>query len=548
MNRKSFLFTILIACAVNSAPFAASADVAIFNVRDYGATGVKSDDARPAIQKAIDECAKAGGGMVYLPPGDYTSGTIRMRSHVRFHIEAGATLFASKRDQDYDEIVPGASALLWGENLVNISFEGRGTVDGEIQHDHRPDDIQDWLIKENKDLMLRMGESITRSFPKDYPDRRKNFPRTMVLRHCKDVRITGLTFQRSPMWTLNWYACERVVVDGIAIYSDLEDGVWEDGIDPDGCKDVLITNSVIETGDDAIVLWSSDIWGPRRVCENITVTNCRLSSASSAFKFCDGNSAGIRNVLVSNVIITNSNRGISLMNFDGGFVRDVLFSNVTIDTRRFQWFWWGDGEPFHINLIRRHQIMEQPPGPNEPPAGEIRDVKLQNIIARGKGSSVLKGHPDSWLEGIDMENVKLYLSSDPKAYYHKGTGAMKIRWARNFTMRNVEVHWEDPIPQNWQNALDFQDVSGIELENVSARQSRAGETAPAVIFNQAEDVVVRNSRPQEGTGTFLNFRGEKTKRVVLRDNDFRRTRVPYRAEKNVRAGAIKTLNNMVPAK
>src|SRR2546430_15480970 len=64
----------------------------IFNVKDYGATGKKADNARTAIQKAIDACAKAGGGIVYLPPGDYTSGTIHLRSHVRFWIEAGATL------------------------------------------------------------------------------------------------------------------------------------------------------------------------------------------------------------------------------------------------------------------------------------------------------------------------------------------------------------------------------------------------------------------------------------------------------------------------
>jgi hypothetical protein len=543
---RPLLFAVLFA-ALAAPSSEAATGVALFNVRDYGATGIKSDDARPAIQKAIDECAKAGGGIVYLPPGEYTSGTLRMRSHVRFHIEAGATLFASKRDQDYELITPDSSALLWGEDLVNISFEGRGMVDGEIQHEHRPDDIQDWLIKENKDLMLAMGKSIMRSFPKDYPERRKIFPRTMLLRRCKDVRITGLTFQRSPSWTLTWYACERIVVDGVQIYSDLDDGVWEDGIDPDGCKDVLIKNSIIQTGDDAIVLWSYNFWGPPRVCENITVTNCILSSASSAFKFCDANSAGVRNVLVSNVIITNSNRGISLMNFDGGFIRDVLFSNVTIDTRRFQWFWWGDGEPFHINLIRRHQIMERPPGPNEAPAGTIRDVKFQNIIARGKGSSVLRGHPDSWLDAIDMENVKLYLSSDPKADYHKGTGAIKVRWARNFKMRNVEVHWEDPIPANWNSALDFQEVSGIELDNVSARQSRPGDAA-AIAFEQAEDVEVRNARPQEGTGTFLSFKGEMTRRVVLRDNDFRRARVPYRREPGVKAGAIKTLNNITTGK
>ena len=79
----------------------AEGNVSIFNVKNYGATGKKADNAQKAIQKAVDACAEAGGGTVYLPPGEYTSGTIHLRSHVRLYVETGATLFAS---QDSAEI------------------------------------------------------------------------------------------------------------------------------------------------------------------------------------------------------------------------------------------------------------------------------------------------------------------------------------------------------------------------------------------------------------------------------------------------------------
>ena len=59
-------------------------------------------------------------------------------------------------------------------------------------------------------------------------------------------------------------------------------------------------------------------FGPALPCENITVTNCRLSSASSAIKFCDGNMNAIRNVTIDNCVITDSNRGLAFMDFDGG--------------------------------------------------------------------------------------------------------------------------------------------------------------------------------------------------------------------------------------
>src|SRR5208282_232802 len=77
--------------------------VQIFNVKNYGATGNKADDGQKAIQSAVDACAKAGGGTVYVPPGEYTSGTIHLRRHVRFFIDAGATLYASTDPALYDQ-------------------------------------------------------------------------------------------------------------------------------------------------------------------------------------------------------------------------------------------------------------------------------------------------------------------------------------------------------------------------------------------------------------------------------------------------------------
>src|SRR5580698_6391304 len=90
-------------CASLMAPLLhAEEGVKVFNVRNYGATGNKAEDAQIAIQKAVEACAKAGGGTVYVPPGEYTSGTIHLRNHVRFYIDTGATLYASANPAHYD--------------------------------------------------------------------------------------------------------------------------------------------------------------------------------------------------------------------------------------------------------------------------------------------------------------------------------------------------------------------------------------------------------------------------------------------------------------
>ena len=537
-RRFSFWLCVL-AILLSGSYLHAAGHKAVFDVRDYGATGRKTDDARPAIQKAIEACAAAGGGEVYLPPGEYTSGTLHLRSHVRFFIEAGATLFASKHPKAFDK-----GALLYGQDLENITIEGRGTIDGQSEYEWRLDDMDDAYIRPNKLLMQALGKPLMRSFPKGFP-KQNVYPRMVLLLRCKDVRIAGLSFLHSPSWTINPYACERLVIDGIYIHTSLKEGVWADGIDPDGCKDVRIANSTIVTGDDAIVFYSSHIWGPALPCENITITNCRLSSASSALKFCDGNEVAVRNVTVDNCVITDSNRGIAFMVFDGGYVSDVVLSNLIVDCHRFDWFWWGDGDPIHFNIKRRSEVDGQPRA-NEPPAGSIRNVLIRNVIARGEGSCFINGHPDSWLDGVSLENIKLFLSADPAAPYDKTVHAMKFQWAKHLKLKDVEVIWDNPASDKWESALYLEDVKDLEISGFSGRQAHVGADAPAVVLNQVEEALIRNSEAQPGTSTFLRVEGNKSRDISLFGNDLRKANVPYHLGHEVE-DQITALSNFLPA-
>ena len=199
-----------------------AAGVVLFNVKDYGATGKRADDARAAIQKAIDACAAAGGGMVYLPPGEYSSGSIHLRSHVRLHIEAGSRLIASPDPTAYDYgQIPSKAALIYGEDLEDISIEGRGIVDGQAEYEWRPDDFERGY--NHKIMMEKLGKSLMRSFPKGFPPR-EVFPHLVWLGNCKDAHISGLTFLHSPSWTMALYACERMVIDSLYIYTSSEGG------------------------------------------------------------------------------------------------------------------------------------------------------------------------------------------------------------------------------------------------------------------------------------------------------------------------------------
>lgn len=504
----------------------------IFNVRDFGATAVKSDDGRPAIQKAIDACAAAGGGEVYLPAGEYTSGTLRLRSHVRIYVDAGATLFGSTDPQDFNgEPIASQAALFYGEGIENISIEGRGTVDGQAKYDWRlddPADMSDSFIRPAKRLMKSLGKPLMRDFPEGYP-RRTVYPHLVYLGHCKDVRISGISLLHSQSWTIAMYATERVVVDGIYIHTNLEEAVWCDGIDMDGCKNIRIANSTIETGDDCIIFISYNAWGPALPTENVTVSNCRLSSSATAIKFSEANAKGVRNVVIDNCMITNSSEGISFSVSDGGFVSDVEISNLTIALRRFDWYHvqGTQGGAIVFLLLSRAEWEDRPPRKGEPEPGVVRNVTIRNVIAHSMGPSNLDGNPNHPIEGLTLENIKLFMSSDPSAAYDVTTHAMRITHARNLKLKGIEVGWEKPTLDKWQSALDLEDVQGVVVDGFSGRQAWPQAAYPAIAFQNVSHAIIRNSVAEEGTGVFLKVSGDRSRDFWLYGNDLRNAKVPY---------------------
>jgi len=522
-----------------------AAGISIFNVEDYGATGVKTDNATPAIQKAIDACGQAGGGMVYLPPGEYISGTLYLRSHVRFHIEGGATLYASK-DMSLFNGQPRTdkAALLFAENVEDVTLEGRGTVNGQGGYIWREDDLDDVFVRPAKDLMRSLGKSLLRSFPEGYPER-KVYPHLVWMGKSTNVRITGLSFIDSQSWTMAFYAVERMTIDGVYVYTKPNDAVWADGIDMDGCRDVHISNSSITTGDDCIIFISGDAWGPARTCENITVTNCRLSASANAIKFSEGNMKGVQHVAIDNCVINDDSSGFSFAASNGGFVRDVVISNLTLNLKRFDWF-WGQGGFMGMTLKSSAEYHGKPVSKDDPAPGSIQNIMIRNIIVHAKGRAHIDGHPNSWIDGLTMENIKFFISTDPSAPFDWTTNAMQFHWVRNLKLKDIEIHWDEPKVDRWQSAISIEDGEGVEIDGFTGRQAWEGRDVPAILLKNVSDAMIRDSKAPEGTGTFLKVTGNASHDISLFGNDLRKAKVPVQLDADVEKNAVQTLDNFMP--
>lgn len=506
--KKIYLLTFLF-CAF----FHTNAQVnGIFNVRNFGAKGKKEQKATVNLQNALDECAKIGGGTVYFPPGDYLSGPIMMHSNIEIRLEAGATLFASRDVNDYlidvgykaDQQPTGSfkTTFLRGENLDNISITGLGVIDGQADQVWESLAEVDGFIKWETENARQAGIPMERAYQKDPK------VRLVYLMFCKNVLIQGVTIKDSPDWNLHLGRCSEVRIDGVKIYSSMKMGVNSDGIDIDACKNVTVSGCIIETGDDAICLKTTLLDGSIEACENIIVENCICTSSSTALKLGTESHGDFKNILFSNCIIPDCNRGLSIVIRDGATVNNVKFSGIMMHCSRRPFFWWGNGDPIWLVVLKRNSDSR---------LGKISDVTFENITAVGEGTSKLEGFEGSPLENIQFKNVKIEMTPEslPDKRANHGFMAYKVN---KLAMTDCKIVWNEDHPEpKWGSAFLFENIRDLRLDKLIGKQAPASK-APAILLSNVQEGIIERCKADSGTKTFIQVSGGNTRNLILNNN------------------------------
>ncbi len=334
------------------------------NVRDYGATGDGRTHDNGAIQQSIDACSAAGGGIVLIPPGRYVCGTIHLKANVELHLTTGATIVASEDLEAFpaletreDRRIP-LQALIFADKADHAAITGNGVIDG-----NGSDTPPTWHAARELDLR----------------------PAMVLLRDCRHVRVRDVTLQRSKSWTLHLLRCDDAMIRGVTIRNNWPNS---DGIDPDGCRRMVISDCDLDCGDDCIVIKSTK----GDVCDSITVTNCVLRTNCAAIKLGTESIGPIRNITVSNCVIHTWGHGlpIGLYAKDGGGYENITIANIVANCEDAAF-------PIIIDVTPRLDPSEK--------AGRIRNVIIDSAIINANGRCYIEGTAAEPVENIAMTNI-----------------------------------------------------------------------------------------------------------------------------------------------
>lgn len=474
-----------------AAQLAAGTGAATCDVRAFGAIGDGKRLDTGAINAAIRASAREGGGTVEFPPGVYLTGTIEVLSNITLHLQAGARILGSPNPSDYrsiDRSTEGrSSSLILAQGAENIAILGPGSIDGngrsfvmQPRQPHPPGFFDPAATRQGKAFFDRNQEN------RDGPDRMLERPGVLVLLvECRALALRGLSVVDAPNWCIHLAGCRSAVLAGLTVRNSLRIPN-ADAIDLSSSRDVSVTDCNLEAGDDGIAVSPcADGYSPG-VAENITVSNCVITSRSAGVRL-GWAARDIRHLRFERLVIRDSNRGIGIFARGRENIEDVTFSDVSIETHLVDGAWWGLGEPVHISVV--------PYGPDGS-LGRVSGVRFENVIASSEAPVVLYSRDPGRIRDVLFSNCRLRIRRGALDGYYGGNldlrpvspSALGISrrdlagllacGVENLELRNLGLEWLGATSAFFTAGIEAEGCRNLVVEGLRGGGPRAG--APAL--------------------------------------------------------------------
>jgi polygalacturonase len=444
-----------------------------FNITRFGAKPDGITLNTEAINKAIEACSVAGGGVVYVPQGVWLTGPIVLKSNVNLYVSRAALLQFTGDKSQYKLVATNFEGKktvrnqppISGRDLENIAITGEGVIDGngDVWRAVKKDKLTESEWKElvasggivNADgktwypsegyILGEQKKGITGTAVNDYTAI-KDFlrPNLLVLTNCKKVLLQDATFQNSPAWCLHPIYCENLTVDGIKVRnpSYAQNG---DGLDIESCSYVEVKNSTLDCGDDGICIKSGkDEEGRKagKASQYIIISNNVVYRGHGGFVIGSEMSGGAHDIFVTDCTFIGTDIGLRFKTTRGRggvveniFIRNINMQNIASDAISFDMYYFAKAP----NLAASGGKVDIPPVDEGTP--QFRKFYIDNVVCSGAERAMLiRGLPEMSIQDIYLRDVVIKSRRGVELVEASGVGFSNVvlECANSSPLINVE--------------------------------------------------------------------------------------------------------------
>jgi len=476
-----------------------------------------------AINKAIDECARQGGGTVLIPRGSFVTGPIIMKSNINLHLDKGALVIFSPDFKQYPLVTSSFEGVdaarcqshVVAENLENIAITGPGIMNGNGYYwrpvkkekltetqwkQHMQDyggvltaDRKTWYASEKAlkgSLTNNIGKLTDGKTLADFEDV-KDYLRPNMIRiyQCKNILIEDVTFENSPAWTTHMMMSEHITIKNLKVKNPWY-GTNTDALDLESCKNALVEDCNFDTGDDGICIKSGrDAEGRKRgmPTQDIIVNNCTVYHAHGGFVVGSEMSGGTNNMFISNCTFIGTDIGLRFKTTRGrgGIVENIFVNNINMkdiaaEAILFDMYYMAKDPVVLAGEKREPPKVEFKPVDESTP--QFRNFYFRNITCNGASKGIfVRGIPEMHIKNVLIENAVLQADE----------------------------------------GIDIQEASDITLNDITMIPKN---TNPVAYILNSDNITIDRLKYKDNADLLAQVQGERTKGISILNTDVTRAK------------------------